>query len=106
MRSAKMPMSEPPARHELIELVHHGEHDFVAVFFFELDADARIGVRKARDVLRQELRDRRGVAPQAHHADEARCVVREIGRELVDIAEDALRMPLQRLPCDGERDAA
>ena len=39
-------------------------------------------------------------------ADDARRMVGQVGRELVDIAQDALRMALQRLPGGGQRDAA
>ena len=39
-------------------------------------------------------------------ADEAGRVVGQVGGELIDVAQDALRMPLQRLAGDRERDAA
>ncbi|MDP9992691.1 hypothetical protein J2W28_003369 [Variovorax boronicumulans] len=86
--------------------VEHGQHDLAAVLLFELDADARIGRHEAREFARQELRHGRGVDPQAHHAHHARGVIGQVGRELVDVVQDALRMPVQRIARNGERDAA
>jgi hypothetical protein len=61
---------------------------------------------EASQVGGQELRHRRGVGPQAHDADDARGMVRQVGRELVHIGQDALSMAVQRLPGGRERDAA
>jgi hypothetical protein len=86
--------------------IQHRQHDFAAVFFLEFDSDARIRFDEGGDVERQELSHGRGVGPQAHDADEARCVVGQVGGELIDVTQDALCMSLQRLSRDSQGDPA
>lgn len=61
---------------------------------------------KARQVGPQVLRHGRGVGHQAHHSDDALRVIGQVGRQVVHVGQDALRVPVQRLPHQRERDAA
>ena len=86
--------------------VDHREHGFAAVGLVHLDADAGVRGDEARQVGWQELRHRRGVGPQPDDADDPGRMVGQVGGEVVDIGQDALRMPVQRLAGQGEGDAA